>query len=423
MRRAATILLLVCTADASAGELADRLRATLAHPGIAAAGARIESARMRLDAAGQDSFGKGQMFMDRVRYEDQRFVGVLTPTALASPPFAREVSRYGLAYELPVDLRGALAASRRAARGELSLAQLGERQTILLRLHEVTSAWAGIQSLRQQKQALAVQRGRLQQTLKRLEQQVASEQAAIPELRLAEAELARQDADEERLDSQMEMLLAELEQASGSGEPTGASTIPLPAWPGEAVLPSLPEASAAAQVELTSARAEQTERALWPALAAVADYARFDGSDAVPETWSFGVRLSIPLDPGGWQRSRGAAVEIEAALHEREAAARSAKRDGASLRAAWRTAQADARALLREIAAREETLRAAEELQRVGLGALEDSLRQQRDLLEAQFRLVDAQARALQAWSAMQVLSGITAEQYLAALERQEPSS
>ena len=62
-------------------------------------------------------------------------------------------------------------------------------------------------------------------------------------------------------------------------------------------------------------------------------------------------------------------------------------------------------------------VRVQAELQRVGLASLEDFLRQQRDLLEAEARLIQARAGAVISWSAAQVLLGSEPEDYIASLD------
>jgi len=62
-------------------------------------------------------------------------------------------------------------------------------------------------------------------------------------------------------------------------------------------------------------------------------------------------------------------------------------------------------------------VRAQAELQRVGLASLENFLRQQRDLLEAEARLTQARAGAVISWSAAQVLLGSEPENYIASLD------
>lgn len=90
--------------SAGAGELGELLRASLAHPAVAAQAVRTEATANQFDAA--------NLVAETTWYEGERFVGVLSPSTLAAPPLARDVSRYAVAYQLPVDFAGAIAAAR-----------------------------------------------------------------------------------------------------------------------------------------------------------------------------------------------------------------------------------------------------------------------------------------------------------------------
>lgn len=69
-----------------------------------------------------------------------------------------------------------------------------------------------------------------------------------------------------------------------------------------------------------------------------------------------------------------------------------------------------------EVAAREEVVRVQSALQKVGMASLEDYLRQQRDLLDAEARRSQAQEQAVSAWSMAQLLLGAPVEDYIQAL-------
>lgn len=412
------LMLSLCSFTAFAGELADLLRGTLTHPALAARTEQTQAARHELDAATSRYFGSGGLTAETSRYEDQRFVGVLTPSALANPPFARNVSRYGGYYSLPIDLFGAIAASRRAAKQNLAAAELLQRQTVLLQLHDATSSYVRLQSLQHQAEVLRVQRERVQQTVERVAREVQIEKAAAVDLRLAESELARLKSDDLRLNGAIEEAQAVLKEATGSLPITlQATTLTPPSWPAEKVDQALPVSLAETRAEATAAQAKEASRALWPSVSAVVDYFQFDGGGATPDTWSLSARISVPLDPAGWKRASAAQAAAEGTLWEREAARRAVKRQWAALRSAYESAKADSEALQQEIAAREEVVKVQSELQRVGMASLEDFLRQQRDLLDAESRLSEARARAVIAWSAAQVLLGLPAEDYIAALD------
>lgn len=417
LRFLAGLTLVLVNPSAQAGELAELLRDALTHPSVSASQHRVDAARNQLAATASRYFGSGGASAEIARYEDQRFVGVLSPAGLADPPFARDIARYGLYYSLPIDLTGTVAASKRAAEHDLAAAQLAERQTTLLKLHDATSAYASLQALLRQKDVLAVQRQRVEQTVERVRQQVESEQSSLAELRLAEAELARQQSDEVRLTGAVEEHQAALEEATGRRLLPGSYVIVFPAWPARHSEELLPAALAGAQAESADARALEARRALWPSPSIDADYFRFDGEVYAPETWSVMARVSLPLDPAAWRRASAARAQANAAARTLQAAKREVQRSWAAFEAAYRAAVADDAALAEEIAARQEVVRVQAELQRVGLASLEDFLRQQRDLLDAESRRADAQVRAVMAWSAAQVLQGADIAAYLSQVD------
>jgi outer membrane protein TolC len=154
-------------------------------------------------------------------------------------------------------------------------------------------------------------------------------------------------------------------------------------------------------------------------LTAGGEYAQFDGNGQNPDAWSVSARLIIPIDAANWRRADAAKAQARAAMQEQQAAERQARQDWTALQSAYQTARADAEALQAETMARREVVQVQAELQRVGLVSLEDFLRQQRDQLEAEARLTQAQAGAVIAWSAAQVLRGSSTEIYIAGLDVQ----
>lgn len=401
---------------AQAGELEALLRDSLVHPAANAAAERVLAASEQLAAARSQYLGAGGLAAGISRYEDARFIGTLSPSALANPPFARDQRRYGAYYSLPIDLNGALAASRRASASELEAARLAERQVQLLKLHDTTAAYVRLQALRRQSEVLAVQQQRVGETVQRVRQQVLSEQSSDAEQRLAEAELARLQSDQERLAGALASAEAALAEASGRSLQPQSADIAIPAWSAGEVRNSLPAALSAAEAEAASERARAAQRALWPQLQAEADYFQFDGGGHSPDTWSLGAKLNLPLDPSAHRRASAAEAEARAASQNQQAAVRGASRDLQALAAAYRSARADVQALDQEVAAREEVVRVQSALQKVGMASLEDYLRQQRDLLDAEARRSQAQEQAVSAWSMAQLLLGTRVEDYIQAL-------
>lgn len=418
MKRLAFLIggLAVCAA-ANAGELGELLRASLAHPAVAARAASKEAAAHQLEAARRRSLGAASLMAESARYEGERFVGVLSPAALAAMPFSRDLARYGVAYQLPVDLAGAIAAARRAAQSDLEAARLAERQAALLKLHDTTSAYVRLQALRYQVQVLKVQQARIEQTIERVQREVEIGQAALVDLRLAESEQARLHSEQTRLQAAIEETLTALEEASGQRRLPSEALSAAPAWPEGGIDSALPLGLAQARAEAEAARAEEMRRQLWPAFSLGADYFHFDSGALPSDTWTLTARVSLPIDPAAWTRADAARAQARAAREEQEAARRDVARQWAALRSAYDTARADAEALRQEIAAREEVVRVQSELLRVGMASVEEFLRQQRDLREAEARGVEARARALIAWSAAQVLLGTPIERYIEILD------
>lgn len=418
MRRLAFLLAgLAVGTSAAAGELGELLRASLAHPAVAARAAAREAAAHQLDAARRRSLGAASLVAEAARYEGERFVGVLSPAALGAMPFSRDLSRYGVAYRLPVDLAGAIAAARRAAQSGLEAARLAERQAALLKLHDTASAYVRLQALLHQVQVLKVQQARVEQTIERVQREVEIGQSALVDLRLAESEQARLHSERTRLEAAIEEALTALEEASGRRRLPSQVLSAAPAWPEGGIEGALPLELAEARAQAEAARAEEAQRQLWPAFSLGADYFQFDSGALPPDTWTVSARVSLPIDPAAWARADAARAQARAAREEREAARRDVARQWAALRSAYDTARADAEAIQQEIAAREEVVRVQSELLRVGMAPMEEFLRQQRDLREAEARGTEARARAIVAWSAAQVLLGTPVERYIETLD------
>lgn len=390
----------------------------LQHPAVIASAQQQRAAEIGERAATLAYLGSGNAGAEVMHYNDERFSGMFTPEAFLAPIFDQDITRYGVSYALPIDLFGAIAASRQAARSERAAAELALRQQQLLSLHAVTGQYARLVSLRDQAAMLDTQGARIEQTLARVQRQFDNGDAATADLRLAEAEQARIDAERERLSAARAEALAALAAAVGHEVEDPGTPLPaVPAWFLDADVDSaLPVALAEAQAEGLSAQARLTRRSLYPSIAAVADYSRFEASQDIPEAWTVGARVSLPLDPSGWQRARAQASMAEAAHQDIDSARRRYRQQLASLAAAYRSAQAEAVAVEAERTALEEVVSVRTELHRVGMTSTEDLLRQERDLREANVRLSLARAQALTAWSAAALLQGLDAGAYRQAL-------
>jgi outer membrane protein TolC len=410
-------LALAVTAGAQAGELGEVLHGALNHPAIAAQRGQAEAANLQVESASARYFGAGTASADNATFENDRFLGVLNPSGFANPPFARNQFHYGASYSLPVDLFGVIAANRDAARQDLAVAELALRQETLLHLHDALTAYVQLQALQVQTAALAVQRQRVAVTAERVAAQVEAGALAASDLKLAQSELARVDAERVRLDGEREQALAALEEASGRHQLPAATATRVPPWQAAAVKELLPVRIATAREQSVAAQALAERRALWPALSAGADYFEYAGGGHGQETWSVGARLSLPLDLSAYRRAAGAEARAAAAHDDTTAAQRRTQSQLVALRAAYDAALADIAAVGTELDFREQLVAQQEELAKVGTQTVENGLRDERDRVEAQARQAQARVQASEAWSAAQVLNGVTPEAYIQALD------
>jgi outer membrane protein TolC len=415
---ATSILLAIASGSAGASDLGDLLRATLEHPSVAARTEETIAARQELSAASRRYLGSGALNAGVVRYEDQRFIGALSPTTLAAPPFDRTSTRYGISYSVPLDLFGAISAARQAAQSSLESAQLVERQQALLKLHDATTAYVRLQALQQEAAALNAQQQRVISTLERVRQEVKVQLAAGVDLKLAESEMARIRSDDVRLRGSIEETRAALAEAAGrSMEVQQHQAIRIPDWPTADSEEALPLRLARAEAVAAKAQADEARRALLPSIAAVGDYSQFSGTQGVPDIWSVGAMITVPIDTSANRRTGALDARARAAARRETAAAGELTRQWAVLKAAYDSAVADIAATREEVGARREIVSVQTELQRVGLTSMEDLLRQQRDLVDSESREAQAQARAVTAWSAAQVLLGAEPSAYISQLE------
>lgn len=403
---------------ASASELGNLLRGTLDHPSVAARTEETSAARQDLSAASRRYLGSGGLSAGIVRYEDPRFIGALSPTTLAAPPFDRTSTRYAVAYSVPIDLFGTIAAARQAARSSLESAQLAERQQTLLKLHDTTSAYVRLQALHQEEAALGAQLQRVTTTLDRVRQEVKVQLAASVDLKLAESEVARIRSDEVRLRGSIDEARAALAEAAGGAPDVSHRATQIPNWPSaDDSDQALPLRLARAESAASQAQADEARRSLLPSIAAVGDYSQFSGTAGVPDMWSVGAMITVPIDTSANRRTSAFAARARAAARRETAVAGELTRQWAALKAAYDSAIADLAAVREEVNARREVVNVQVELQRVGVTSMEDLLRQQRDLVDSESREAQAQARAITAWSAAHVLLGTEPSAYIAQLE------
>ncbi|GAO36251.1 hypothetical protein SCT_1653 [Sulfuricella sp. T08] len=414
----AALVVLMLVSMAQAGELGDLLQVALQHPQARAAASQVEAARALKDAATGRYFGSAALSAGWHNYEGQRVVGVYTPGTPGAPLISDRISQAGLAYSLPVDLFGVIAANRERAQYDLDAAELLARQQTLLKLHQTASAYLTLQALLKQREALAIYRQRIEATHSRIKKEVELGKAAGVDARYAESELARLIADEAVLNGALIQAQADLEEA-GSREkflPTRAG-IHVPAWEDVTSDSTLPARIAQARREAARAQADESRQALLPSLSLDANYFRNIGGGDHRDTWALGGVVSLPLGMSQYRQADAQRLNARAAAEQSESAARDSARQLANLRAAYDSAAADALAMEKEVAYREQVAAVQGEMQRLGSQTLENLFRHERDLLDARFRLEQAKARAAATWSAAQVLTGLPTENYIARMD------
>ncbi len=403
---------------AQAGELADLLRATLDHPRANARAGDVAAAGDDLKAAEARYYGQGSLQAGLTRFEHPRVVGMFTPGVDFLPAdTSRDIARAGVNYSLPVDVFGVIAKARKRAESNLQAARLNAAQDRLSRLHQTASAWFRLQALVRQSEALGKLKASVTAFRDRLVKEVALGKSARVNQRLAESEYQRVLADEAQLTAQVESTLAELEEASGQRRRPADTAIPLPAWREPALAETLPVKLAATRASAARARAEESRRGNRPQLSLNGSWFDQHGGGADNAVWEAGVQLSVPLTPSGWRSTDAESARARVAEDERRAAERDTVKQLATLKAAYESARVGVTALEAEATYRTEVVAVEREKTRLGAQTLENLLRTERDLLDAEYRLASSRAQAAYAWSAAQVLAGSPEAEYIEALD------
>ncbi|MDP3672406.1 MAG: TolC family protein [Telluria sp.] len=406
------------SSDLLAAELATLLQNVLQHPQIQAASIQTEAARAQKDAASARYFGSAMLSAGWHRYEDRRIVGVYTPGTSMLPLSSERIVQSGLNYTLPVDLSGVIAANQERAQHDLRASHLLARQQTLLKLHQATNAYIALQGLLKQRAALTLSRQRVDATYQRTNKEFELGKAAGVDVRYAESELARLNADEAVLDGALAQAQADIAEASGqNGFLPAAATIRIPSWRVPAD-DALPVQIAQARQQSAQALAEESRRALHPAITLDANFFRNSApGDGHRNTWVVGAVLSLPLGVSQYRQASAHKLAAAAAAEQSEAARRDAGRQFASLSAAYDSALADAASLAKEVRYREEVAQIQQNMQRLGNQTLENLFRHERDLRDARYRLAQAEGRAATAWSAAQVVIGLPVDSYIAQID------
>lgn len=415
-----SLILLLCalaSQGTQAGDLGDLLHASLDHPRAAAHAGDVVAAGADLKAAEARYYGQGSLLAGLSRFEHARVVGAYTPGDPTPADVSRDIARAGVIYSLPIDVFGVVAKARERAEDNLQAARLIETQDRLTRMHQAAAAWFRLQALARQAQALGKLKASVTAFHERLTKEVALGKSPRVSLSLAESEYQRVLADEAQLAAQVDTALAELEEASGQRRRPAEAAIAQPAWREVALAETLPVKLAAIRAAGARARAEESRRGLWPQLSLNGSWFDQHGGGADNAVWEAGVQLAVPLTPSARRQSDAEAARARVAEDERRATERETAKQLAILKAAYDSARATVAALESESAYRTEVVTVEREKTRLGAQTLENLLRTERDLLDAEYRLASSRAQVAYAWSAAQALAGAPESEYIETLD------
>lgn len=403
--------------SAYTGPLNDVLRAALEHPSVMARNQQVDAARTDVSAATAQYLGRGNLIAEQTHYEGERVVGVYVQGQTDPLLKDDQITRYGVAYSLPVDIFGVISATREKAKNNLEMTELLACQERLLRLHQAGNAYIKKLALQAQADALRLQRKQIEASSVRVRKEVGLGHAAGIDLQLVDSEVAKLRADEARLQGMIEETRADLMDASGLDPEVQGQSIVIPEWKQIIANDALPVRLADSKVRVLEAGDNELQRSLLPSFAVGAEYYDNRGDNSGMNTWAVMARVAIPLDTSSYLRSSAEGSRALAAADERRAAQRLAEHQVRSLKSSYDSAIADAAALAQEISYRTRVVEVDQERWRLGAQTLENLLHQRRDLLDAIYRLADAHARAVAAWSSAQVLAGTAPEIYIAELD------
>jgi outer membrane protein TolC len=403
-----------------AGELGDLLTNALQHPVIKATSRQTEAAQLLADAAAGRYYGSANLFAGLHTYEDKRVVGVFAPGRTLASLTSDNIGQVGVNYSLPVDIFGVIAANKERAQHDVRAAELLGRQQRLMKLHQAANGYVTLQSLAKQREALNLSSKRIEATYQRVRKEFELGKASGVDFRYAESEVARLNADKAVLDGVTAQVQSDIAEATGAVNfiPT-VSDIRIPTWDTASDV-SLLVLIAKTKQQSAQAQAEESRRSLLPSISLDANYSyNSDIAGDHRNNWAIGGVINIPLGVSQYRQVSAQRVVADAAAEQTEAAIRDSDRQLVSLHSAYESARADAIAMEKEVTYREEIAHVQQNMQQLGNQTLENLFKHERDLLDARFRLTQAQARAAAAWSAAQIVTGLPIETYISRMDAQ----
>ena len=409
---------LALTGVARGSELTDLLRRTLDNPAIAASELQSQAAAEDARAADLRYLGQANLFAGNNHYDAARVVGIFTPGVTPLPaPVSQDITQYGIAYHLPVDVFGVIAAERKQARASGAMAQLLARQETLLRLHQTLAAYVRLQALAAQAEALKVEQKQLEVYAKRVREEVGLGRTAKLDLSLVQSDLARLAAQQSVFEGNRRAASAMLEASANADAPMMDASIVVPELQPADAQASLPVTLAREQQTATDEAAQKIRRNLFPSFSVDSQYVNYDGAGVQPHAWVVALNMNIPLDPSGIQSASAAMQRARAAHDQSQAVQADTLSQMSALEANYQSAADNAKALAAEVEHRQEVVAVEREKWQLGAATMDALLYQERNLLDAQYALADARAQATTAWSGMQTVLGTPSAQYINSLE------
>lgn len=394
---AVLVALAPCPASAQQLTLDQALEAAFSsHPSLRAAQARVEGARHDTDLAGAARFPTIALSYGVTRFEEPM---VTTPIHAFDPAtfpgFDRTLAQGSVGLRYTILDWGARGSGISGAEAALAAENAAARVSTMDLIERVTVAWLTVGSARAVDAAAQAQVSALTAELARVERNLEAGSAA--EVEVLRASTALQDARAQRTSSAGAVGLAERNLARLTGLSSGVvsaavvaePTVPLP-WSPEPetegrspVLDRAERRAEAARARVSAERATRLPRL--EVTGALADYGTLDSSHTFE--WQAGLQLSWTLFAGGRRR---------ATIRSADASLRAAQNEVTTLALELSAAIDAARTAVESADARRAVLEASvdqwRELARIEALRIEAGIGLQRDVLEAQSGLFQAEA-------------------------------
>ncbi|QUN06977.1 TolC family protein [Shewanella yunxiaonensis] len=415
-----TLGILNCTLTAKSlgSELGDLLRATLDNPSVLSSRLQSEAARLQIDAARGKFYGQAAVGYDQRRYEGPHVVGYYAPGTLPDPLIDNNVTVLSISYRLPLDIFGQIAASVDNANNQAVAAHLLYRRQQLRKLHQTLGAYYTLYALKKRKLALLAYKGQVERMHKRLTEEVALGRSAHVQLTYAESQLARLLSDETQIQGDIFATQASLSESSGKPNVIVEAEVLVPELTNTSVQDALTVKIAKAAEQSAQSAVKEARANLMPQVSLDGNFGKnYAGNGDSRDTWSIGINISLPFGVSSYRQLDAVRASAKASQEATRATLREAEAAYSSLSAQYDMARTEIVALEKEVVYRSELVKVERKMHSLGSQTMENLFRHEDDLLEAETRLAQAQAKAVAAWSGIQMLIGTKPNAYIAALE------